>query len=603
MSRAARRRIARRRGWRSSNLLCVWKSPRTSRGLRHTASLWTSQLRAVFGLTALCWLAVNATDVFAMAPGRTWAPIDTLRLSHAYIVPDRFEPIRHGRIELLGNGYYGAGGRREYGFEWADSAWSVRWSLGAESYWVRPTLTPIDHQMLVWKTTTPLDSAFHQFSQLVTADVFGDSVTAPDTVARVDAASLVYMGAAWGRRRWVVTQDGQGLPLPIRIYRSDSAFQWTQMRVADLSGRHGVVMAPLDSGSVLVVTSESDERLRWGVLRDTTWTAEPVPLAEYGPHNPSIIRQSASRLRVAWSSYDDFLRSRVYENGAWGEPDTIRAILPDSIQHLFYQAELSREESDHPALAWYGYKIHGDVAWYVWVAFPSDTGFGLGEKLPGSWGGINPTCLVDENEDVWVAWWREYDGMYWTHSYCAAAASPPTIDTEGGRPRLRWSLSASAPSSWWAVMRGIDGGPPEPVARVRAGPAVTMTWTDSTAPARGTLRYSIRRECRDVRYQVASAEAEWRPSGPSIGLTISSENPAGTSVRFELSGASAGKVEVLLYDPLGRLLASRTESASGSGVDRFELPLTGRIRPGLYLLRARGADGRLTRSAKVVVIR
>jgi hypothetical protein len=375
------------------------------------------------------------------------------------------------------------------------------------------------------------------------------------------------------------------------------------LRTSDLAAPNGIVMAPLDSVSVLVVTSEWNEQLRWGILRDTTWAPEPQPVADYGPQTPSLTREPGGGLRLAWASYDDFLRTRVFENGSWAEPETIRAVLPDTIQHLFYQASLSREESTHPALAWYGYKIHIDTAYYIWVAFPADSGFGLGEKLPGSWEGINPTCLVDENNDVWVAWWRQFDGMYWTHSYCTAIPSAPIVTETHGRPTLSWLLTESAPRTWWAVLRSIDGGSPEPVARLRAGTGIAMSWADSAAPAGAVLRYSIRRECRDVRYRVASTDTEWRPRGPAIAIALRSENPASGAVRIELSGASAGTFEVTLYDLLGRKVLSRRETAAGSGVDQFELPIAGDLRPGLYLLRVRGADGRLSRSTKVVVVR
>lgn len=539
-----------------------------------------------------------------MPQGRAWAPIDTLRLTHAYIVPSRFEPIRNGRIELIGNGYYGSGGRRLYGFVWADSAWRVRWSSDVQSYVVWPTITPPERQMLVWKTTNPVDSAYHYFSYIVTADVVGDTLTPPDTIARVDAASLVYMGGSWGRRRWVAIRDGSGLPgSTFFLYRSDSSGSWTQMRTSDLTATHDIELAPLSSTDVLVVTSEFDASIGWGILRDTVWTTAATKIAERGDAGTSLVQQLDGRLRLAWASYDDFLRSRVFANSAWAEPETIRAALPDSVQHLFYGASLSAEGSVHPALAWYGYKIRDDVAWYVWVSFPTDSGFGVGERLPGSWNGHSPRCLVDENGDVWVSWWRDWDGLYWTHSFCTATPSAPTVGEEAGRPQLRWSLTEPAPGTWWAVLRSTDGGPTEPVARIRAGAGVEMTWSDSMAPTGVVLRYSIRRECRDARFRITSAEAEWRPRGAAIGLVIRSENPAGTSVRFELSGASAGTVEVLLYDLFGRQVAKRRENASGSGADRFELPLAGRIRPGLYLLRVRGSDDRLSHAAKVVVIR
>ena len=544
------------------------------------------------------------SDLYAMPRGRTWTNIDTLRLDHAYMVPDRFEPLRNGRIELIGSGYYGSGDRKAYGLVWEDTAWTARWAMATDNYAIWPAVTPLDREFLVWKTTTSVDSAYHEFSYIVTADVVDTAVTPPDTVARVDAASWSYAGTSWGTRRWVATRFGQQIPMPpLRIYRSDSPHQWRQMWVGGLNAYHGVVAAALDSVTVFVVTSDSDDRIHWGLLSDTTWSVQPGYPEIHGPQTPSIVRQSDGSLRLAWANTDSVVYTRVFANGAWGPTDTVRAVLPEAAQYLFYEAQVSREGGEHPALAWSGYASRIDVADYIWVSFAAEIGFGIGERIEGSWEGINPTLVVDENEDVWVAWWRLYDGIYWTHSYATATSSVPLVDEQGKHPRLRWTLSEAAPGTWWGVMRSTDGAPPERVGRARAGPGTTLTWADSSAPGAASLRYAIRRECRDVRYQVTSAYAEWRSRGAVLALSRRSANPASDAIELEVSGANAGSLEVLLYDLQGRTVSTLRMSTTGSGVDALRVPLGPRVRTGLYFLRVRGSDGRLSRGLKVAVLR
>ncbi len=526
------------------------------------------------------------------------------------MVPSRFEPIRDGRIELVGRGYYGAGGKKSYGMQWADSTWKVRWTWPQAAYYIWPALTPLDHQMLVWKALPPVDSAYHYFCYMLTADVVGDSVTPPDTIVRMDANTLTYSGTSWGRRRWVVMQDGQQIPArPLRIYRSDSVGHWEQMRTPGLDALQGMRAVALDSTNVLVVTSEAAADLRWAMLRDTSWIVDPAPLTPplQGRLAPRLGWLANGVLRMVWASYADYVCRRDYRGGGWTPADTLRAEFPEpGFQYLFYDAQLSAERSQTPAIAWDGYGLGNDNAYYIWCAFPTDSGgYEVGHVVPGSWEDANPTLVRDENEDVWLAWWRysTSEGIFWTHSYTTATSSAPIADEESGRPRLRWTLSESAPGTWWGVMRSVGGAPAERVARVRATPALTMSWADSSAPAGASIRYAIRRECRDVRYQQTSASAEWRPRDARIALTRRSANPASDAIELELSGASAGTVEVVLYDIQGRSVVSQRSSTAGSGVDALRVPFAPSLRSGLYFLRVRGSDGRESRPLKVAVLR
>ncbi len=479
--------------------------------------------------------------------------------------------------------------------------------MPGDNYFIYPALThPDSRQLMVWKSTSGPDSAYHYFSYIITADVVGDSVAPPDTVARVDAESFSYSGTSWDSTTWVSFRDGTGLEAALRIYRKRGSGPWRQMRTPGLFAYQGLRSVAIDSVTVLVVTGEESYDTRWALLRDTTWIVSPQVLWSLSCQAPNLARGPDGTIRCMCLGFDNGLYERTYRDGVWSEPDTVRAIVPHpDWGYIFYEVSASAEESARPALVWDGYAVQHDTAFYVWVAFPTDSGIGVGERIEDSWEASEPTAVRDENEDVWVAWWRwsQFQGAYWTHSYTTATSSAPVVDEESGRPRLRWTLSESAPGTWWGVMRSVGGAPAERVARVRATPALTVSWADSSAPAAASIRYAIRRECRDVRYQITSASAEWRSRDPRIALTRRSANPASDAIEFELSGAAAGRVEVVLYDVQGRVAMTQRAATSGSGVDALRVPFATSLRSGLYFLRVRGSDGRESRPIKLAVLR
>jgi hypothetical protein len=217
---------------------------------------------------------------------------------------------------------------------------------------------------------------------------------------------------------------------------------------------------------------------------------------------------------------------------------------------------------------------------------------------------VNPALVRDENGDLWVAWWRFLeDGIFWVHSFTAAEASRPAISERFGQPLLRWTLSSRAPETWWAVMRGDGDNAMVPVARLRASGDTLLAWADTSAPAGARLRYAIRRECRDARYQKTSEEALWEPRGLALSVAIRSRNPASAAIDLEVIGASRGDLQVQLYDLQGREVLRQSAVASGAGHDDLSVSPVNSIRPGLYLLRLRSADGRHARTIKVAVLR
>lgn len=571
-------------------------------------------------LVVLGALLAFAPSWAALPPGRAWTGIDTLKVnSHAYMVPGRFEPPREGRIELVAAGYFGpsvpaGSSHRTYGLVWADSVWRIRWSLDDQAYVIWPTQTPSDRQMLVWKTTNRIVSVPPDSSYIITADVIGDSVSPRDTIAKVRAEAWAYSGTSWGERRWVAVRDldpSRGFFL--RMFRSDRRGVWKELGPSPLTGWDGLAIAALDSTTVLVTSGEQRTGIRWGYLRDTTLQEVLPPLSiDMTTDAPSLRlrRRRGGGFWCAWDAstptpdYTDIIEMRSFHDGEWSQPETLRTRKPVDAQHLFYQAELSAEGSDVPALAWYGYATTvPDAAYYIWTSFPTDDGPGIGERFEGSWGGINPTLVRDENGDVWLAWWRTYDGVYWSHTFTTALPSVPTVADRDHRPVVRWSLDRPAPETWWAVLRAEGDGPLTRLARLRATRDTIMSWADPSAPGGVLLRYAVRRECRDIRYQVTSADARWEPRGPMLSLLLRGANPAGGRIDFDVVGADSGAMDVRLFDVQGRVVAHLALRATGAGRDAATLTLPAGLQSGLYLLRVVAADGRATPPAKVALLR
>jgi hypothetical protein len=367
----------------------------------------------------------------------------------------------------------------------------------------------------------------------------------------------------------------------------------------------------LDSTTVLVTSGEAYAGIRWGYIRDTTFVQDLSPLTPDATTDaPSLRPRATGGFRCAWDAssdkpdYTDIIEMRSFRDGVWSGPETLQVHKPFDAQQLFYEAELSAEGSDVPALAWYGYSpTVSDAAYYIWTSFPTDAGPGLGERFEGSWSGINPTLVRDEDGDVWLAWWRTFDGVYWAHTYATAVPSAPSLAERDHRPLVRWSLDRRAPETWWAVLRAEGDGPLVPVTRLRASSDTIMSWADASAPTGVVLRYAVRRECRDVRYRVTSADARWEPRSAALTLALMGRVPVDNMIEMVIIGAAAGLLEVTLYDVQGRRVADKRVEVAGSGRDQISLPLDGALKSGLYLLRAKGGDGRLSPSHKVVVVR
>lgn len=518
----------------------------------------------------------------------------------------RLDDLPDNGLQLIVTGYYGPG-KTAYGMNWADSLWVTSWAGPHDTYIMWPTSSPRDKRLLVWKTTVPTVS---RLSHIVAAVAYRDSISVSDTVAVCDVEAFMYTGCMWGNTRWVAVRDLDnatlGFPYRLRIYRSDSVGPWTKVR-DELLGRfpiRGVAIQPLDSLTLLVVTADSDAYLRYGLLRDTTWTPASQPLSGFGIVNsPQFRETSKGGSWLAWADADSTVLFDRYADGEWVEPDTIHSIRPDRNYWQFYQPYVSKDTGTYPAVAWHGFSSPGLID-HVWVSFPTDSGFGIGERLEGTAFGYLPQVARDEHGDVWVAFSRDLAGAFWLHTYVHATTSDPEVIEQAGRPLVRWSLSEPAPETWWAIERATGAGEFEVAGRVRATSALAMQWRDTTGPTDQPLRYRVRRESKDVRYRWWSAEAAWQVRGPALRLSRSGANPATDSIDLEVSGATAGTVTLRLHDLQGRLVLTRTVQATGTARDDVSMPLAGTsLKSGIYLLSVQGADGRASAGLKVAVLR
>jgi hypothetical protein len=276
--------------------------------------------------------------------------------------------------------------------------------------------------------------------------------------------------------------------------------------------------------------------------------------------------------------------------------------------------DLSRDGGEYPVIAWDAQDIRALNT--ICVCVPTDSGYGVAEELEGVVGGL-PTVARDRNGDVWVAWWWYGESASWMHSHATATAGTPRIEGAGRHRRVAWTLSEPAPETWWAVLRARGSEGFEPVARVRAGPGLEMSWSDTSPPA-GLLRYKIRRESVDTRYLWESEETRWptRTARPHLRVVASVPVRTSGSVepgrpwlgdgRLEFTDATPGPVEVRLYDLQGRVvMRERGEAgATGAGAVPFRLRAVSPPPPnGIYLAVLRDASGRMSNAVKIVVLR
>jgi hypothetical protein len=364
-----------------------------------------------------------------------------------------------------------------------------------------------------------------------------------------------------------------------------------------------VAVAALDDTTALVVHDGFREGLKWGFLRGTVWTPG-------GPSPPHDNLDGVPRLRprpsggqwLIWSPSDSFVMASTFRDGAWSEPESIRCHFTRPGQHLSNVLDISRDPGEYPAIAWMDYNTHGGIT-TMCVSFPTDDGFTTADVIPGTDGG-GPTVARDRNGDVWVAWWKYYDGMFWIHSYTTATSSAPRITPRGDIVEVRWTLSESAPETWWALERGNEHGEYKTVGRVRARAELDMGLKDDPPPG-DTVFYRVRRECVDKRYEWHSDVRSW----PEVGIRVIKIRaaPRLSNVQpIEIEGAAPGPLRIRLYDLQGRLVAEQQARVTGPAREVVSFDLAephGRLASGIWFLRVTDSTGDESPSIKVLVLR
>jgi len=492
-----------------------------------------------FALIALGWL-LTTQEAAAITPGRAWAPTDTLKIAgRTFLAPQYFEPDPDGAPFLVAEAVGGLG-QDAFGFKWVGSTWVATWQLGYPTAYIKPADSGSGWSA-VWQTVQPMGPNGNMVA-LVFADVFEDHVGIQDTIAVVAGSNFAYAGAVRGNRRWVAKHD---FYYELRLWTSEIPGSWTELEMPGV-GAHGLAMGAVDDTTVLIVFQWSAEGTRWGYMRGSTWEEGKPLITSDGLGGGVIMRRNqGGGFWAGWSNKTSDLAIARYQNGEWGPVTSIGCGYRVSDQYFSSSSSLSRDPFfEYPSAAWSSFGSHtGD--WTICACIPTDNGFTLADNLENSAGGILPMTVRDKNGDAWVGWATLEDGMFYTHTYTIATSSAPGVLGAGSNRTIHWTLSELAPETWWAVLAARNDGPFEEVARVRAADALDLEWTDTSEPA-DSIRYRIRRECVDTRYQWLSDETVWHDEPVAVDLALVSAEVKSDHVRLEWYGAGASGLNAMV---------------------------------------------------------
>ena len=550
-----------------------------------------------------------------MTPGRAWTGTEKLSLTtHSYLVSDLLDTDAAGIPVMIGGGYGGIG-QSAYGFAWSDSGWTVRWRFPHGTAYIRSAGTRPGQKHLIWAGIEAGFGDYGLLKPLLMARVDDRLVVHYDTVTYIEQSRYPYAGAVSLTRRWAVVSDQATVPpfyLDLRLLYSDTVESWKEVEVAGF-GREGVAVAPLDDTTALVVwaggtSAEPDgsfERMRWGVLRGDKW----FPSAERVDDGlldaaPMLRPRPSGGYWLGWVTHDRHLIFRTFRDGAWAVRDTLDCAYRTGDPYSSQSIDISRDGGEYPAASWMAWNNRRG-GWTICASVPTDSGLGVADHLEGTEDGLGPTVARDVNGDVWIAWWKMWDGIFWRHTYTTATSGAPRVSGAGKHRLVSWTLSEPAPETWWAVLRARGDGEFEVAARVRAGPGEGMSWTDTSPPA-GVLRYRIRRECVDRRYEWLSADSRWPVrSHKPLQLRVL-QHPAEGRAVFEVADAQPGALIVQLFDLQGRVILSQQLDWAAADPHMYSVELPGgpgRMAPGVYFLRVTDATGQASPVVKLVLLR
>lgn len=427
-----------------------------------------------------------------------------------------------------------------------------------------------------------------------------------DTALRlVNDQSSEYTGAVFSKRRWVARAEQR--PPPdlteiVRVAYSDAVGAWHEVESRGYDS-FSCALAPVSDSVALLAHCGGTVPLMVETLTNGTWTdsalADPRPGKAIYPR--FALRKSGAHW-LGWSTVTS-VRMASNQTGPWVLEDVLLGEHPPFETFVIGPIDLSRDGRERPLVTWGAFGSFRDV---VCVAFPTSTGWTRGFEIPGSDAHyLTPTVARDINGDGWFAWqvFSQYV-VKWTHTYVKATASKPWF-RGFEKPQVQWALSERAPESRWTVLRATGGGAFDSIGSVVAQEDTLLSFLDASAPS-AVLRYRIRRESVNRRYEWLSPEATWYPKKPRIQVKLADAHPAREVLEFAIEGAGAGDLDVRLYDVQGREVWREQARAHGSGTERVRLELSrapAAIRSGLYFIRVTDSTGQTSSSLKTVVIR
>lgn len=571
--------------------------------------------RTAWFVAAAVTLLTACGDALALPSGRSWTPASTLTLPGiTYLAAPRIDIDSIGRPTILGLEQVPRRDEIDVDFFlWSGTDWSLKWKLGEGSLAAWPVMSPPGTNYLVWGGAEEWSTRI-----LSLARIHAGGAAERETITLTAGARTEYSAAVGPRRRWAAVSDL--VPnLSLRVFYSDTFQVWREVQAFGL-GDYGVAATAVDDTTALFAWASLYEGVKWGTLRGTRWEFGGVLPRGTIPNRPRFRVRPSGGHWMAWGTSRPEIYLSTYRGGVWSETQALECAYREGpySQHFSGDPDLSRDDAEYPVIVW-------DAQFYggsrICVCVPTDSGYGVGESLEGVPGGVLPSVARDRNGDVWVAWWEEFGPLRWLHSYTSTVTSVPRVVGAGRHRALAWMLSEPAPGSWWTVQRagghaqhqpnappradnGADGTF-EDVARVRAGDAVGMSWEDDSPPA-GHLRYRVRRDCVDTRYEWLSDEASWPPQGRKPRPIRLAALGVGVGSEFELNDAAPGALDVQIYDVQGRLVDRQSEVAAAGEQKVFRLDLSTHragLRSGIYFVRVRDAIGQESNAVKTVLLK
>jgi hypothetical protein len=375
---------------------------------------------------------------------------------------------------------------------------------------------------------------------VIVVEDLGDRPSAPDTVGHKGVGNWSYGGAWSAKRKWVAFGDRVGL----RLLYSDTAKVWREIDVPG-SGDAGIAMAAIDDTTALLVWGGTFEKLRWGYVRGTTFEEGPPPPGlEAFAAVPVLRRRPSGGWWVLWATKENHVSIATLAGTTWTDRESVQcAYQPPGVYYTNGTPALSDDLEEYPVVGWSAADVNFARRPFC-VTCPDESGFPVAQEAPTAWNAGVPRVARDRNGDVWVAYDTEdIQGMYWFHTYVRATTDAPTATGSIGGRTVAWSLSEPAPDSWWAVLRAPEGGEFEPVGRVKAAGSNTQLAFFDDAIHPGPLRYRIRRESVDRRYEWRSPEVTWvfDPTPALVSLQSAAAEPG--RVRLVWAGHGAGALE------------------------------------------------------------